>query len=171
MQTVDARTRSHWNLTASLLGLLLIAVSAPALRADDNGYVVDPYIQGCDTASGCSSTSVPWSVVRHRCADADGCTMRISIETSLDARRAGPVVSFGINDAGSDWSVTTSFTTLFFGENGDGNGETVTSFSFGLAGGCGFRDDPVARPTELSFELLTVDAISGTLECFIRIDD
>lgn len=142
----------------------------------ENGYIVEPYIQECDTGAGCSEASVPWSVLVDRCGDSDGCTMRITLTTSSPGFRApGVSLAFAVDDTGNGWNANpdgeTAYGFLTSGTNGDGADEQLLLMEFGLTASCTFSDDTATRPTQLSFELVATPEIAGSVVCAVRIDD
>ena len=155
-------------IVALALGSLCLAAGS---RGEDNGQIVDPYLVGCDSTVR-SLRSIPISEILVRCADADGCTMRLSYETSTGARMVSHVRSFSIDDAGVAWSVSADYLEYVVGDNGGSGSIIFLSLPVVPSGACQFSDDTQTRPFNASFELQTFSGSEGTLvTCYLRIDD
>ena len=172
---MNARSVSskHARRIGARLALTLVVLSSSSLWGQSGSpanHRVDPYLVGCNTFQGCSNASVPLATIRPLCSDEDGCTVRLTWVTLGFTGVAGMVL-FGIADNGEDWSYTRDSTNYVFGNNGDGNIETVLSVAFGLSGSCSFVDDTSFRPNAGTFELRSVPDAFGDVTCYVRIDD
>lgn len=170
--------------TPALFVLIVLALClAPLPVRGDDGFLVAPYLRECDAAAGCTSASVPWTEIRARCRDLDGCTVRLSmvyplaLDPSVVTRIVGVPRALGVQEGGDVWFVNESFSSdatsvIDFprGANRNSSQEVLVELDAGLLiGSCVFSDDTAARPTQLSFELTTTAV--ALVNCVVRIDD
>lgn len=143
----------------------------------DDGHLLDSYVVSATAPDnfGYAEALVLRSQILARCADDDGCTVRLALvglrldPAAVNGRKTYPPAGFSIAADGTVWTYTNPALDVVRGTNGDGIRDSILDGSL-FAGSCNLYDNSPA-PLGDHFQLVVIGGSGEDIRCTLRVDD